>query len=69
MGYRSIGVRIKEETEIIKGEVVEIQIDRPVTGSVRYSIDPTVHMKLIIVIPGPKAREINNQDSGYGNRI
>eukprot|EP01132_Coremiostelium_polycephalum_P006023 gene6023-7503_t len=30
---RSIGVRIKEETEIIKGEVVEIQIDRPATGS------------------------------------
>jgi len=25
---RSIGVRIKEETEIIEGEVVEIQIDR-----------------------------------------
>jgi len=30
---RSIGVRIKEETELIKGEVVQIQIDRPVTGS------------------------------------
>lgn len=30
---RSIGVRIKEETEMIKGEVVEIQIDRPVTGT------------------------------------
>jgi len=30
---RSIGVRIKEETEIIEGEVVEIQIDRPVSGS------------------------------------
>src|SRR5258708_3399409 len=29
---RSIGVRIKEETEIIEGEVVEIQIDRPVEG-------------------------------------
>ncbi|KAL7636506.1 UNVERIFIED_CONTAM: hypothetical protein RMT77_013281 [Armadillidium vulgare] len=29
---RSIGVRIKEETEIIEGEVVEIQIDRPATG-------------------------------------
>ncbi|KAJ2137236.1 RuvB-like protein 2, partial [Coemansia sp. RSA 678] len=29
---RSIGVRIKEETEIIEGEVVEIQIDRSVTG-------------------------------------
>lgn len=26
---RSIGVRIKEETEIIEGEVVEIQIERP----------------------------------------
>ncbi|XP_071809564.1 ruvB-like 2 [Asterias amurensis] len=29
---RSIGIRIKEETEIIEGEVVEIQIDRPATG-------------------------------------
>lgn len=32
---RSIGVRIKEETEIIEGEVVEMQIDRSLTG-VRY---------------------------------
>eukprot|EP01133_Synstelium_polycarpum_P011467 gene11467-13365_t len=30
---RSIGVRIKEETEIIEGEIVDIQIDRPATGS------------------------------------
>jgi len=30
---RSIGVRIKEETELIEGEVVEIQIDRPATGT------------------------------------
>lgn len=30
---RSIGVRIKEETEIIEGEVVEIQIDRPTSGT------------------------------------
>lgn len=29
---KSIGVRIKEETEIIEGEVVEIQIDKSVTG-------------------------------------
>jgi len=29
---KSIGVRIKEESEIITGEVVEIQIDRSVTG-------------------------------------
>lgn len=32
---RSIGIRIKEETEIIEGEVVEIQIDRPASGTVR----------------------------------
>jgi len=30
---RSIGVRIKEETELISGEVVELQIDRPATGA------------------------------------
>jgi len=30
---RSIGVRIKEETEIIEGEVVEIEIDRPAAGT------------------------------------
>lgn len=30
---RSIGVRIVEETEMIEGEVVEIQVDTPVDGS------------------------------------
>lgn len=30
---KSIGVRIKEESEMIEGEVVEIQIDRSVTGT------------------------------------
>lgn len=29
---KSIGVRIKEESEMIEGEVVEIQIDRSVSG-------------------------------------
>lgn len=29
---KSIGVRIKEESEIIEGEVVEIQTDRSLTG-------------------------------------
>lgn len=29
---KSIGVRIAEETEVIEGEVVEIQVDRSVTG-------------------------------------
>ena len=35
---RSIGVRIKEETEMIEGEVVEVQIDRPATGSVSVNL-------------------------------
>ena len=29
---KAIGVRIKEETEVIEGEVVEIEIDRPLDG-------------------------------------
>ncbi|KAG5844352.1 hypothetical protein ANANG_G00161600 [Anguilla anguilla] len=33
---KAIGVRIKEETEIIEGEVVEIQIDRPATGTTQF---------------------------------
>ncbi|CAM9241804.1 unnamed protein product, partial [Chrysoparadoxa australica] len=32
---RSIGVKIREETEIIEGEVVEIQIDTPVGGEAK----------------------------------
>ncbi|KAH8178036.1 AAA ATPase domain-containing protein [Sarocladium implicatum] len=32
---KSIGVRIKEESEIMEGEVVEIQIDRSVTGTTK----------------------------------
>lgn len=41
---RSIGVRINEETEIIEGEVVEIQIDRSLTGVcifVRFIVIPS----------------------------
>ncbi|KAI0982840.1 hypothetical protein GJ496_008247 [Pomphorhynchus laevis] len=30
---RSIGIRIKEDSEIIEGEVVEVLIDRPATGT------------------------------------
>ncbi|KAF9048262.1 TIP49-domain-containing protein [Hymenopellis radicata] len=32
---RSIGIRIKEETELVEGEVVEIQIDRSLTGATK----------------------------------
>lgn len=30
---KSIGVRLREEVEVIEGEVVEVTIDRPVTGA------------------------------------
>ena len=45
---KAIGVRIKEETEVIEGEVVEIEIDRPVSGSaaktVRRSLLDRMHL-------------------------
>jgi len=37
---KAIGVRIKEETEIIEGEVVEIEIDRPEAGGVAKTVSP-----------------------------
>ena len=43
---RSIGVRIMEETEIIEGEVVEIQIDEPITTSTTTSTDKTGRLTL-----------------------
>ncbi|VEU21303.1 DEKNAAC102609 [Brettanomyces naardenensis] len=33
---KSIGIKIKEETELIEGEVVEIQIDRSLTGGHKH---------------------------------
>jgi RuvB-like protein 2 len=30
---KSIGVRLKEDAEIIEGEVVEVTVDRPATGA------------------------------------
>lgn len=35
---KAIGVRIKEETEIIEGEVVEVEIDRPEGGNVSKTV-------------------------------
>jgi RuvB-like protein 2 len=35
---KAIGVRIKEETEIIEGEVVEVEIDRPEAGGVSKTV-------------------------------
>lgn len=35
---KAIGVRIKEETEVIEGEVVEIEVDRPVSGTIAKTV-------------------------------
>ena len=43
---RSIGVRIKEETEIIEGEVVEIRIERPSTDPGKESAGRTGSLSL-----------------------
>jgi RuvB-like protein 2 len=65
---RSIGVRIKEETEIIEGEVVEIQIDRSLTGVGSSCLFQLV-MWLLSFQVGNKNRETDDQDNGYGDHI
>ena len=35
---KAIGVRIKEESELIEGEVVEVEIDRPAAGQVAKTV-------------------------------
>ncbi len=51
---KSIGVRIKEETELIEGEVVEIEIDREDTGVVSFSL------QLILGCPSRKVDPENH---------
>lgn len=64
---RSIGVRIKEETELIEGEVVEMQIDRSLTG-----VSAAVPWGDIVPQPlalGDENRKAHDQDHGHGNRV
>ena len=42
-------MRIKEETEVIEGEVVEIEIDRPATGSVAKTVRACIHHVHVVV--------------------
>ena len=53
---RSIGVRIHEESEIIEGEVVEIQIDKSVTGVISTSLYLRLHS-------GYKNRKTHHQNN------
>ena len=65
---RSIGVRIKEETEIIEGEVVEIQIDRSLTGVRNVGCAWGGRGSEAAYI-GNKNWEAHNQNDGYGDDI
>lgn len=64
---RSIGVRIKEETEIIEGEVVEIQIDRSLTG-VRCCLLLRFHVFLNF-LSGSNNGSFDHQNSRHGNSL
>ena len=58
---KSIGVRIKEESEMIEGEVVEIQIDRSVTGVCAITLDTdTSYGTDWVHMTGQQARETNH---------
>lgn len=64
---RSIGVRIKEETEIIEGEVVEMQIDRSLTGVCLLCISSRdAYSRLGI---GNQDRKADYKDYGHGDHI
>jgi RuvB-like protein 2 len=65
---RSIGVRIKEETEVIEGEVVEIQIDRSLTGVSDRA--PSSSRTVPSRTPaGHKNGQADNQDDGHGDDL
>lgn len=66
---RSIGVRIKEESELIEGEVVEIQIDRSITG-VSYPFALYIYTYTILIISiGFQNWQVDSQDHRYGNYL
>jgi RuvB-like protein 2 len=67
---RSIGVRIKEETEVIEGEVVEIQIDRSLTGvNLHLSLTLLLATDTGMVIIGNKNRKADHKDHGHGDHL
>lgn len=60
---RSIGVRIKEETEIIEGEVVEMQIDRSLTGVSILLCSVWRRWEVYSAVTGNENRQTDHQDN------
>jgi DNA helicase TIP49 (TBP-interacting protein) len=63
---KSIGVRIKEESEIIEGEVVEIQIDRSVSG---VSKDCWSRTTATNRSQGQQTRQTHDKDYRHGDSL
>ena len=61
---RSIGVRIQEETELVEGEVVEIQFDR--SRAYHESADHNLVVNSLFRLLRPGS---DGQDHGYGDYI
>ena len=66
---RSIGVRIKEETEIIEGEVVELQIDQSLTGVSGEDGSSPCLIVLTLFSSGNEDRQIDDQVHRYGDCV
>lgn len=66
---RSIGVRIKEETEIIEGEVVEIEIDRSLTGVRTFTRHSVCVLVSYALLPGPDDGTTNIKNPRHGDGL
>ena len=62
---RAIGVRIREETELIEGQVVEIQVDRSLTGVCFFF--PLEDFVLVFL--GDENRKVDDQNNRHGNYL
>ncbi|WFD33262.1 DNA helicase [Malassezia cuniculi] len=68
---KSIGVRIKEEAEIIEGEVVEVQIDRSLTGATKTGkiIIKTTDMETVYELGSKMIDSLNREKVTAGDVI
>lgn len=62
---KAIGVRIKEETKVIEGEVVEIQIDRPATTGAAAKTFGT--MELVLTLCSQRQQSTPKYESARPN--
>ena len=73
---KAIGVRIKEESEVIEGEVVEIEIDRPISGTVAKTVRTRAHFFQLqhdphaacMLVQAPTALQLPNEQRCCGAR-